>query len=152
MSIDEAAPEALPWTSHGRDPAAVRAQQLAMAWQRVARDASQLTACYLQAGVATVPAYHSPTGHRRDRVWFPVWLLSAYQPRRKEYVETVDGRALGITTLPEMPGIALLADATLSEYVVVRRHPMLTQALRQARPDTPPSHAMFVALMGRVRR
>ena len=150
MSIDEAPTSVTSWTSVHGSSAATREQHLAIAWDRVARDARLLVAAYERTRVATASAYHSPTGQRRDRVWFPVWLLTAHQPRRKGHVDTVDGRAIGTTTLPEVPGIALLADACLTEFVLVKRDPMLTVPLRQARPGSPPPHAMFVALMGQI--
>lgn len=150
MSIDEWTREATSWTSyHGGDPLSARQRQLAMAWDQAARDARQLVVAYRQAGVPTIPAFYSPTGHRRDRVWMPVWPLVDYQPRRSEYLNTVDGRAFGTTTVAEVPGIALLPDGALSEYVMAKRHPMLTVPLRQARPNNPPSYATLAARLPR---
>src|SRR5215510_2565134 len=108
MSIDEVT-EVLSWADgHGRDSAAIRERQLALAWDRVAHEARQLVGAFRRAGVPTVLAYHSSTGRRRDRVWLPVWPRVEFQPRHTQYLNTADGRAFGTTTVAEAPGIALL--------------------------------------------
>jgi hypothetical protein len=122
-----------------------RARQLRVAWQRVARDGYELAALLQRAGVATQPAYVELTG-RRDRVRLSVWLLSSYRRAKRVYVNNIDGRAMGTTMAPEVPGVALLLDGSLSQYRLVRRRPRLTVPLQQATPDDPPSHAVFAAL------
>jgi hypothetical protein len=121
-------------------------RQLRVAWQRVARDAYELAALYQRAGLPTQPASVELTGRRRDRAWISVWLLSGYQRARRVYVDNVDGRVMGTTSAPAVPGVALLPDGSLCQYRLVKRRPVLTIPLQQATPGSPPSHAVFAAL------
>ena len=127
-----------------------RDRQLYMAWQRVARDAYELAALYQRAGVPTRPASVDLTGRRRDRILIAVWLLSSYRRAKRVYVNNIDGRAMGTTMAPEVPGVALLADGSLSQYRLVKRRPVLTIPLQQATPGDPPPHAAFAALAADV--
>ena len=152
MGIDDLPhpiPPARPTSGHPGD--AQRRHRLAAAWQRVARDACELVAIYQQAQAPAVPAFmQPPSGRHGERVRLAVWLLSAYQPSRRVYTETIDGRVCGTTTTPEVPGIALAADGMLYQYRLVKHHPMLTIPLHQATPNSPPSHDTFAALAARA--
>jgi hypothetical protein len=133
-----------------RDPYAVPVDPLVAAWEGVQRDATDLVALYQQARMAPTPAFFSPTGRRKDRIWIPSWFLIPFQPSQRVYVNTPDGRAMGTTTTPEVPGLALLVDAALYQYRLVRAQPMLMTPLRQATPNSPPPHSFFAAAARRI--
>ena len=132
-----------------RDPY-VQADPLTMAWERVTRDACELATLHQQARIQPVPAFFSPSGRRKDRIWVPSWVIVPYQPKQRVYVDTPDGRAMGTTTTPEVMGLALLTDGSLYQFQVVRGQPMLTVALREAMPATPPPHELFAAAARRI--
>src|SRR5690348_14538166 len=117
------------------------ARYLHAAWQRVARDAEQLASIYAQARAPTVPASSSLTALDSDQVSVAVWMLTADRPGRR--IRSRWGWRRRAETIPEVAGIALGADATLFAYVLVKGRPMITAELLDAKPDAPPSHAMF---------
>lgn len=128
-----------------------RRSRLAMAWRRVDRQARDLVTLYERVRVPTTQAFvEAATGRRKDRLWLAVWLLSRYEPTRRAYMETMDGRACGTTTVPEIMGVALLVDGELCQYRLVKGHAMLTMPLRQATPESPPATKVFEALAARA--
>lgn len=128
-------------------------RQLAMAWQRVDRNARELVRLYQRVRVPMTRAFvEASEGRRKERLWFEVWLLSRHEPARRTYLETMNGRACGTTTVPEVPGVALLADGKLYQYRLVKKHPMLTAPLNQAAPESPPGVEVFEGLAARALR
>jgi hypothetical protein len=122
-------------------------RQLAMAWRQADRYARALAHLYQRTEMPMTPAFvESHPDRRRARVWFAVWLLSRFEPAKRVYTETLDGRARGTTMTPEVPGVALLPDGQLVQYRLVKRHPMLTVPLQQARPESPPGYEVFRSL------